>query len=70
MGKQPSFQESMNRLEDIVDQLEKNEIELEAAIQLFEEGLQLVNQCDQQLKGFEEKVNTLMKNDEAGEQNG
>lgn len=70
MAKQPSFQESMNRLEDIVNQLEKNEIELEAAIQLFEEGLQLVNQCDQQLKGFEEKVNTLMKNDEAGEQNG
>lgn len=70
MPKKPSFQQSMNRLEDIVTQLEKNELELEDAIQLFEEGLQLVNQCDQQLKGFEEKVNTLMKGEEAGEQNG
>ncbi len=67
MPKKPSFQQSMNRLEDIVTQLEKNELELEDAIQLFEEGLQLVNQCDQQLKGFEEKVNTLMKGEEAGE---
>lgn len=70
MAKQPSFQESMNHLEKIVDQLEKNEIELEEAIHLFETGLQLVNQCDQQLKEFETKVNTLMKNNEAGEENG
>ena len=70
MAAKPSFQQSMNRLEDIVEQLEKNEIELEVAIHLFEEGLQLVNHCDQQLKDFEEKVNTLMKGEEAGEQNG
>lgn len=70
MAEKVSFQQSMNRLEDIVTQLEKNELELEDAIHLFEEGLQLVNQCDQQLKGFEEKVNSLMNGEEAGEQNG
>lgn len=48
------------RLEEIVSLLEKNEIELETAIQYFEEGLKLVNQCDQQLKNFEEKVTVLM----------
>lgn len=60
--KQQSFQGSMNRLEEIVALLEKNEIELEEAIVLFEEGLKLVNHCDTQLKGFEENVKKLMNN--------
>ena len=47
------FKQSMSRLEEIIAALEKNEIELEDAIALFEEGLQLVNSCDSQLKNFE-----------------
>ena len=70
MAAKPSFQQSMNRLEDIVEQLEKNEIELEDAIHLFAERIQLDNHGAQHLKDFEEKVNTLMKGEEAGEQNG
>ena len=64
-----SFKQSMTRLEEIVVLLEKNEIELEDAITLFEEGLQLVNNCDTQLKGFEEKVTQLMDNYQGGEEN-
>lgn len=60
MNNEMPFKQSMQRLEEIVSLLEKNEIELEAAIQYFEEGLKLVNQCDQQLKNFEEKVTVLM----------
>lgn len=60
MSSEMPFKQSMQRLEEIVALLEKNEIELEAAIQYFEEGLKLVNQCDQQLKNFEEKVTVLM----------
>ena len=60
MSNEMPFNQSMQRLEEIVSLLEKNEIELETAIQYFEEGLKLVNQCDQQLKNFEEKVTVLM----------
>lgn len=60
MNNEMPFKQSMQRLEEIVSLLEKNEVELEAAIQYFEEGLKLVNQCDQQLKNFEEKVTVLM----------
>ena len=60
MSNEMPFKQSMQRLEEIVSLLEKNEIELETAIQYFEEGLNLVNQCDQQLKNFEEKVTVLM----------
>ncbi|MGL5978096.1 MAG: exodeoxyribonuclease VII small subunit [Erysipelotrichaceae bacterium] len=54
-----SFKSSMSRLTEIVSALEKNEIELEEALTLFEEGLQLVTSCDSQLKQFEEKITTL-----------
>ena len=60
MSNEMPFKQSMQRLDEIVSLLEKNEIELETAIQYFEEGLKLVNQCDQQLKNFEEKVTVLM----------
>lgn len=66
----PSFKMSMSRLNEIVAALEKNDLELEEAITLFEEGLQLVNSCDGQLKNFENKVANLLesyqevKNDE------
>lgn len=54
------FKQSMLRLEDIVNTLERNEIDLEEAISLFEEGLQLVNACDSQLQNFEQKVQALL----------
>lgn len=60
MSEKKTFRTSMSRLEEIVDALEKNEIELEDAIKLFEEGLQLVNSCDTQLKDFENKVQDLL----------
>lgn len=55
-----SFNASMHRLEEIVSLLERNEIELEDAMVLFEEGLQLVNACTKQLTQFENKVQMLL----------
>lgn len=61
MSEKLPFKQSMQRLEEIIGQLEKNDIELEEAISLFEEGLKLVNNCDSQLKNFENKVEELLK---------
>lgn len=60
MEEKVPFRQSMSRLEEIIVQLEKNDMELEEAIGLFEEGLKLVNQCDGQLKNFENKVQELL----------
>ena len=60
MEEKVPFRKSMNRLEEIIDLLEKNDMELEDAITYFEEGLKLVNNCDAQLKNFENKVQTLL----------
>ncbi|MEF9961614.1 MAG: exodeoxyribonuclease VII small subunit [Erysipelotrichaceae bacterium] len=66
MKEDSSFKTRMQRLEEISNALEKNDIELESAITLFEEGLQLVNHCDQQLKGFENKVEELLNTYQGG----
>lgn len=57
-----SFEESMNRLEQIVAELEKNEKPLDETITMFEEGLHLVKDCDTKLKGYEKQINELMQN--------
>lgn len=67
MEQKMPFKQSMTRLEEIIQALEKNEIELEDAIALFEEGLQLVNSCDAQLKNFENRVQELLKTYQEGE---
>ena len=63
------FKQSMSRLEEIIAALEKNEIELEDAIALIEEGLQLVNSCDSQLKNFENRVQELLNTYQEGSDN-
>ena len=59
--KQLKFQEAMKRLDAIVNQLNDQDLELETAMDLFEEGLILSKQCSRQLEAFETKVNQLME---------
>ena len=60
MEKELKFQEAMKRLDQIITILNGNDVELEEAMKLFEEGIQLSNQCEKQLKSFEEKMENLM----------
>ncbi|HWR37114.1 MAG TPA: exodeoxyribonuclease VII small subunit [Clostridia bacterium] len=57
----PKFEECLERLEKIVDQLEKGDIPLEQALKLFEEGIQLSNSCRKELEDAEGKVEILLK---------
>ena len=59
--KKPTFEKSMQRLEEIVSALEKNQFTLDESIALFEEGLHLSQSLNAQLKSYEEKVAALMK---------
>ena len=60
-AKQLKFQEAMSRLDEIVALLNNNELELEEAMSLFEEGLKLSTQCEKQLKKFEAKMDQLVE---------
>ena len=66
MSEEKTFTGSMQRLDEITAALEANELELEQAIELFEEGLKLVNDCDKQLKTFENRVQELLQTYQEG----
>ena len=53
-------EQSMERLDEIVSELEKNEKPLDESIRLFEEGLKLVKSCNDRLKDFEKQVQTII----------
>ncbi len=57
----PTFEESLKKLETIVDQLEKGDLPLEDSLKLFEEGVGLSAVCKQELEAAEGKVQTLIK---------
>jgi exodeoxyribonuclease VII small subunit len=58
----PKFEECLERLEKIVDELEKSDVPLEQALALFEEGVRLSSSCKKELEDAEGKVEILLKN--------
>ena len=58
-----SFEEALERLELIVDQLESGEVPLEKAIDLFQEGMKLANRCNLKLENIESRIENLLEKD-------
>lgn len=56
-----SFEESLKKLESIVEQLEKGDLALEDSLKLFEEGVGLSAACKKELDEAEGKVQMLIK---------
>lgn len=57
--KEKTFEEALDRLQEIVSVLEDNEKPLDETVRLFEEGLQLAQLCDERLKKFETQIEEL-----------
>jgi exodeoxyribonuclease VII small subunit len=55
------FEECLERLERIVNELEKGDIPLEKTLALFEEGMKLSNACRTELEAAEGKVEILVR---------
>ena len=64
MGKEKSFEQQMNMLQQIVEKLDANDVELDESIKLYEEGLKLSKTLKDQLSAFEEKIAQLNKGEE------
>ncbi len=54
-----TFEEKVNRLDEISSMLEADEIGLEEAIKLYEEGINLSKECMNDLKSAELKITRL-----------
>lgn len=64
MAKENKFETQMKKLESIVDKLEKDDVDLDESISLYEEGLKLSKTLKKQLQDFEKKIEALNKDDE------
>ncbi len=56
-----TFEESLKKLETIVEQLEKGDLSLESSLKLFEEGVGLSAVCKKELDAADGKVQILIK---------
>ncbi len=57
--KQPSFEESIARLEKIVDQIASGKVGLEESLVMYEQGMELVRRCRAILDGAEKRIELL-----------
>ena len=58
--KTTNFEDSLKRLEEIVEILEKGDIPLEESLKLFEEGLKLSKKCNEKLSKVEDKIKVIL----------
>jgi exodeoxyribonuclease VII small subunit len=56
-----AFEQKVAELESIVKQLEKGDVELDRAVELFKRGKTLANECEQLLKGAQEQIDRAME---------
>ena len=58
--KKMTFEESMNRLEQIVRSMERGDVALEESLKLFQEGTELVRSCQKLLDDAQMQVKMIM----------
>lgn len=59
-----NFEETMKKLEEIANELEKNDLDLDASVSKFEEGMKLSKQCSKMLEDAEKKISILLKTED------
>lgn len=63
MSKKLSFEASIEALEKIVEQLEKDDVTLEGSITKYKEGMILVKNCNEAIDRIEKDL-TIIKDDD------
>ena len=60
------FEKAIQRLEKIVDDLEKGELDIDKSLDIFEEGIKMSRVCSKKLNEAESKIEKLTR-DQKGE---
>ena len=55
------FEKAIQRLEKIVDDLEKGELDIDKSLEIFEEGIKMSRVCSKKLNEAEAKIEKLTK---------
>lgn len=57
------FEEKMQMLEEIVNELENDDVNLDESIEKYTKAMTLVKECDSELKTIEEKIAKIVNSD-------
>jgi len=60
--KETSFENDLERLEELVNKMESGDATLEQSLVWFEQGMDLIRSCQAQLNNAEQKVQELIQN--------
>ena len=55
------FEKAMTRLENIVEELERGDLNIEKSLEIFEEGIKMSRVCSNKLNEAEAKIEKLTK---------
>lgn len=69
MSKEANFEELMNKLEEITNKLEKENLNLDESVALFEEGMNISKKCSEKLENAEKRITILLDTEELKEEN-
>lgn len=64
--KQIDFEDKIEQLETLVEELEEGNLGLEDALKSFEKGVKLTRECQLALQNAEQRVRVLDKKDDGG----
>ncbi len=64
--KQPTFEEGLQRLEEMVEELESGALSLDDSLARYEEGAALLKRCRNLLESAEKKIEVLVKDQDGG----
>ena len=56
------FEKAIQKLEKIVDDLEKGELDIDKSLEIFEEGIKMSRVCSKKLNEAEAKIEKLTQN--------
>ncbi len=55
------FEKAMTRLESIVEELERGDLDIDKSLEIFEEGIKMSRLCSKKLNEAEAKIEKLSK---------
>lgn len=65
--KELNFEENLEKLEELVKDLENGNVPLDDAINKYQEAMKIAKVCDEKLKSAEEAITKIVKDDNSVE---
>ncbi len=63
---EPSYEDAVERVEELIDSIESGEIGLDESLKAFEEGMGLIKVCRARVEKAEQRISELLAEDEGG----